>query len=73
MAEPLNACSLAASVDACESGAGAPADGLHGQMGTVHIFDGVLKPGAAPLHFCDGLPSQLHGATRVSGRLRVPL
>ena len=48
MAEPLNACSLAARVDACESGAGAPADGLHGQMGTVHIFDGVLKPGAAP-------------------------
>ena len=45
MAEPLNACSLAARVDACESGLGAAVEGLHGQMGAAHFFDDVLSPG----------------------------
>ncbi len=30
--EPLNACSLAARVAACESGLGAAVEGLHGQI-----------------------------------------
>ncbi|KAK9836952.1 hypothetical protein WJX81_002248 [Elliptochloris bilobata] len=58
VAEPLNACSLAARVDACESGLGTAVEGLHGQLGAVHFFDDVLSPGQATALFEMGLDGQ---------------